>query len=161
MSQPEEKKHAHLDPITGEPGAHPVGVGLGAAVGGMATGAVAGTLAAGPIGTAAGAAIGAVVGGLGGKAVAELVDPTVDSDYWRAHHAAQPYAVDGDDYAAYEPPYRLGGQPRDRYANKSFDDVEPSLARDYAGMTGEGHVTWEKAKHAARAAWDRVTNAAV
>ena len=72
-------KHAgtNRDPITGASGAHPVGVGLGAAVGGIAAGAAAGTLAAGPIGTVVGAAAGAVAGGLGGKAVAEHFDPTV------------------------------------------------------------------------------------
>lgn len=155
----DDKKHANLDPITGQPGAHPVGVGIGAAAGGMATGAVAGTLAAGPIGTAVGAAIGAVAGGLGGKAVAEHFDPTGESDYWRAHHAKQPYYVDGDDYDAYEPAYLLGGQTRDRYANRTFDEVELSLAEDYARVKGDSHVTWDKARHAARAAWDRVTNA--
>ena len=66
------------DPITGAPGAHPVGVGLGAAAGGIAAGAAAGTLAAGPVGTVVGAAVGAVAGGLGGKAVAEHFDPTIE-----------------------------------------------------------------------------------
>ncbi len=68
----------NLDPITGAPGAHPVGVGLGAAVGGIAAGAAAGTVIAGPLGTAVGAAVGAIAGGLGGKAVAEHFDPTVE-----------------------------------------------------------------------------------
>ena len=36
----EEKKAGNLDPITGQPGAHPVGVGVGAVAGGMATGAI-------------------------------------------------------------------------------------------------------------------------
>jgi phage tail tape-measure protein len=67
----------NLDPITGAPGAHPVGVGLGAAAGGIAAGAAAGTVAAGPVGTVVGAAVGAIAGGLGGKAVAEHFDPTV------------------------------------------------------------------------------------
>jgi phage tail tape-measure protein len=67
----------NLDPITGAPGAHPVGVGLGAAVGGIAAGAVAGTVAAGPLGTVVGATVGAIAGGLGGKAVAEHFDPTL------------------------------------------------------------------------------------
>jgi streptogramin lyase len=44
----------NLDPITGTPGAHPVGVGVD------------------PVGTVVGAAVGAVAGGLGGEAVAEL-----------------------------------------------------------------------------------------
>ncbi len=154
----DNRKQANLDPITGEPGAHPVGVGIGAAAGGMATGAAAGTLAAGPVGTAVGAAVGAVVGALGGKAIAEHFDPTVEAEHWRTAHATQPYFVEGKDYEAYEPAYRLGGQNRDRYANKSFDEVEPSLAAEYEGMRGEGHVKWDDAKHAVRAAWDRVTS---
>ena len=47
------------DPITGEPGAHPVGTGLGAA-GGAIAGAAIGTIG-GPVGMAAGAVIGAVI----------------------------------------------------------------------------------------------------
>jgi phage tail tape-measure protein len=66
------------DPITGAPGAHPVGVGLGAAAGGIAAGAAAGTVTAGPVGTVVGAAVGAIAGGLGGKAVAEHFDPTLE-----------------------------------------------------------------------------------
>jgi uncharacterized protein (TIGR02271 family) len=68
---------ANRDPITGTPGAHPVGTGVGAIAGGVATGAAVGTVA-GPIGTAVGAAVGAVAGGLVGKSVAEEVDPTID-----------------------------------------------------------------------------------
>lgn len=67
---------ANRDPITGAPGAHPVGTGIGAATGGVAAGAAAGSVA-GPVGTAVGAAVGAVAGGLAGKGVAEKADPTV------------------------------------------------------------------------------------
>ena len=59
---------AHRDPITGEPGAHPVGVGVGA-LGAGAAGAVIGAVL-GPIGVVIGAAFGAVAGGLAGKEVA-------------------------------------------------------------------------------------------
>ncbi len=62
------------DPITGESGAHPVGVGVGTALGSAATGAAAG-MVAGPVGTVAGAVIGGIVGGLAGKGVAENIDP--------------------------------------------------------------------------------------
>lgn len=71
------------DPITGAPGAHPVGTGFGAAFGGVAAGAAVGTVA-GPIGTVIGAAVGAVVGGLAGKGVAEVIDPTDEVPYHRA-----------------------------------------------------------------------------
>ena len=72
-----KSKDANRDPLTGEPGAHPVGTGIGAVVGGAAAGAAAGTVA-GPVGTAVGAAMGASVGGLAGKAAAEKIDPTVE-----------------------------------------------------------------------------------
>ena len=56
------------DPITGEPGAHPVGVGVGALSAGVA-GAAIGAIG-GPIGVLVGAAIGAIAGGLAGHEVA-------------------------------------------------------------------------------------------
>ena len=72
----EANRHSdNRDPITGTPGAHPVGTGVGAVAGGVAAGAAAGTVA-GPVGTVVGAAVGAVAGGLAGKGVAEQVDPT-------------------------------------------------------------------------------------
>jgi hypothetical protein len=73
----------HPDPLTGETGAHPVGVGLGAlAAGSAATAAVFGAIGtvAGPVGTAVGAAVGAALGALSGaaagKEIAESVNPT-------------------------------------------------------------------------------------
>jgi len=66
---------ANRDPISGEPGSHPVGTGIGAA-GGVTTGAVIGGVVGGPAGAAIGATIGAVVGGQGGHEVAEGVNPT-------------------------------------------------------------------------------------
>lgn len=77
----------HADPLTGEPGAHPVGTGLGAVAGGAAAGAVTGALA-GPVGAVIGLAVGAVVGGLAGKGVAEVIEPTGEETYWRAGPAA-------------------------------------------------------------------------
>ena len=56
------------DPITGEPGAHPVGVGVGA-LGAGAAGAAIGAIG-GPIGMLVGATIGAIAGGLAGHEVA-------------------------------------------------------------------------------------------
>jgi phage tail tape-measure protein len=62
------------DPLTGTPGAHPVGTGLGA-VGGAAAGASIGA-AAGPVGAAVGTVVGAVAGALAGRGAAEAVNPT-------------------------------------------------------------------------------------
>src|SRR5688500_12109057 len=78
-----KNKDANKDPITGEPGSHPVGTGVGAVAGGAAgaaagaaTGAAVGTAGAGPIGTGLGAAVGAIVGGLAGHGTAEGLNPT-------------------------------------------------------------------------------------
>ena len=57
-----EPRDANRDPITGAPGAHPVGVGLGTAAGGMAAGAAAGAVG-GPAGAVAGAVVGGIVAG--------------------------------------------------------------------------------------------------
>ena len=74
-SQAASSGSANRDPLTGEPGAHPVGTAVGAAAGGIAAGAAAGSVA-GPVGTVVGAVVGAVAGGAAGKGVAETVDPT-------------------------------------------------------------------------------------
>lgn len=70
---------ANRDPITGAPGAHPVGAGLGAA-GGAGTGAAIGAMG-GPIGAGVGAVIGGVAGGLVGKEAGEAVNPTNPEDF--------------------------------------------------------------------------------
>ena len=71
----EEQTHRHEDPLTHEPGSHPVATGVGAA-GGGATGAAVGLLVGGPVGGVIGAIVGAVAGGFGGNAVGEAVEPT-------------------------------------------------------------------------------------
>src|SRR5690349_20360297 len=101
-----EAERANRDPITGAPGAHPVGVGVGAASGG-ATGAAAGAIG-GPVGADDRAAVRAIAGGLAGKPVAEQVDPTVESVYWRENYLKRPYVETGVLYPDYEPAYRYG-----------------------------------------------------
>src|SRR5882762_5047745 len=86
-------KTTNRDPITGEPGAHPVGVGVGTAAGGAAAGAAAGAMA-GPVGTVVGAVVGGVAGGLAGKSVAEGFDPTLEDAYWRETYKDRPYYKD-------------------------------------------------------------------
>ncbi len=153
-------RDANRDPITGAPGAHPVGVGAGAAVGGAAAGAAVGTVA-GPVGTVVGAAVGAVVGGLAGKAVAEKFDPTVEDTYWRENYSSQPYYETGRTYDDYAPAYRAGYEARARYTDRprTFEEVERDIEADYNSRRAANAMTWDKARHPARAAWDRVERA--
>jgi hypothetical protein len=140
------KEETNRDPITGAPGAHPVGTGIGAATAGMAAGTVAGPV---------GAAVGAVVGGLIGKAVAEAIDPTAEEAYWSKHYTREPYYERGYSFGDYHPGYRTGWEGRARYQGRTFDEVEKDLEFDYARNRGKSRLEWEKNRHAARAAWDR------
>ena len=150
-----DKKEANRDPLSGAPGSHPVGTGLGAVAGGIAAGAAAGTVA-GPLGTLAGAAAGAVVGGLAGKAIGEAVDPTMEDSFWTSQYQQEPYFSEGQTYDDYGPAYRTGYEGRSRYAGRMFDDLEGGLRANFEQTKGKSRLDWMSAKPAARAAWDRV-----
>ena len=141
------------DPITGEPGSHPVGTGIGAAAAGAASAAAVG-LAAGPIGAVVGAVVGAVGGGLAGKGVAESIDPTAHELYWQQNHPSQPYATKGG-YNEYSGAYRTGYEGVNRHgADKGYSDVEGDLKSTYEGTKDNAGLAWEHAKDATRAAYD-------
>jgi phage tail tape-measure protein len=155
-----QKADTNPDPITGEPGSHPVGTGLGAA-GAGATGAAMGGALGGPVGAVIGAAVGAVAGGYAGKGVAESIDPTAEDAYWRQAHLKASYADDDYSYDDYAPAYRTGydGYARHRANRTSFTEAESDLAASYEKTKGASRLGWDKAKHATRAAWDRVERA--
>ncbi len=144
------------DPITGTNGAHPVGVGIGAAAAGAATGAMGGAVG-GPIGAVAGAAIGAVLGGLAGKATAEEVNPTGEREYWREHFASRPYGMSIYGFEEYEPAYRYGWESYKRYDGEdhSFASFEDELGRGWDAAKGQSKLVWHEAKDATRDAWSK------
>jgi len=152
-----DKGSANRDPITGAPGAHPVGTGLGAAAGGMAAGAAAGSVA-GPVGTVAGAAIGAVVGGLAGKGIAEKIDPTIEEAYWRENYVGRPYVSKSYTYDDYGPAYMYGVDNYSRYQGRTFDDVEGELGRDWQRAKGKSRLAWDDAKYAVKDSWHRLSD---
>ena len=155
----------NADPITGEPGAHPVGVGAGALAGG-ATGAAIGGAIGGPIGAPVGAVVGAIAGGVGGgyagKGIAESINPTDEDAYWQSNYRNASYYESGNEYADYSPAYRVGYEGYGRHAasGRDYNDVESDLAQDYDRVKGSSKLTWEKAKAATRDAWDRLKNKA-
>jgi len=152
-----EGKDTNPDPITGAPGSHPVGTGLGAA-GAGAAGAAIGAVG-GPIGAAVGAVVGAVAGGLAGKGVAEAINPTAEDEYWRENYRTRPYVDPDAAYDDYRPAYQYGWESRSRYSDRSFDDVETDLRSDWERRHAGSSMTWDRAKGAARDAWDRVERA--
>jgi hypothetical protein len=149
-----EAQRANRDPMTGAPGAHPVGVGVGATTGGAA-GAAVGAVG-GPVGAVVGAAVGAVAGGLAGKAVAEQIDPTVETTYWRENYLNRPYVETGVQYRDYEPAYRYGWEAISAYPGQDFESVESELERDWPNRKGQSSLSWTRARMATRDAWNRV-----
>lgn len=144
------------DPVTGEPGSHPLGTGVGTA-GGAAAGAAIGAAMGGPVGAVAGTIIGGVAGAYSGRGVAEAVNPTVEEQYWRENHAGQRYASAGYDYEHYAPAYRVGYEAFGKYPGKSYDEIEESVALDYEKARPDQGLPWDSVRPATRAAWERVS----
>ena len=151
------KDDENRDPITGTPGAHPVGVGTGAAAAG-ATGAVIGGAVGGPVGAGVGAVVGAVAGGLVGKGAAEAVNPTIEHEYWRAEYVRRPYVRQGSPYERYAPAYQYGWESYGDFASrkKSFDEIEPELRSNWEAREEAARLSWEEAREPSRDAWLRM-----
>ena len=155
MARDNEHRDANRDPITGAPGSHPVGVGVGGIAGGMAAGALAGTVF-GPIGTLVGAAAGTIAGAAAGKGVAERIDPTGEVEYWEKTAVTRPYYNAEQDFQRdYAGVYRAGAVARGDYPNESWDDAERRLQADWETTRGESQLDWESARPAAQDAWER------
>ncbi|RRN79364.1 hypothetical protein EIM50_08830 [Pseudoxanthomonas sp. SGD-10] len=151
-----EPRDLNRDPITGAPGSHPVGVGVGG-TGGAVAGAAVGSLL-GPIGTLVGGAVGALAGAAAGKNVAERLDPTAEAEYWRTEYANRPYNDPGFDYDSdYAPAYRYGLDVREQSgAGQRWDASLEARARSgWEQARGGSRLTWEQARDAVRDAFER------
>ncbi|HSJ04615.1 MAG TPA: hypothetical protein VK956_19245 [Verrucomicrobium sp.] len=152
--------HHHEDPITGEPGSHPLGAGVGAASGAV-TGAVVGAIG-GPAGAALGAIVGGVAGGLMGKEVADSLDPLDGARavappaweaYWRDAYLSEPYYDPDYSYEEYLPAYRLGYETHVWQRGTLFEDVESSLKNRWNETRAHSRLPWAIAREAIRASW--------
>ncbi len=149
------KGDTNRDPLSGEPGAHPVGVGTGAVGGGLA-GAAVGAVVAGPIGAGVGAVVGAVSGGLAGKSAAEAINPTTEHEFWRVEYRNRPYFTPDTGYEQFGPAYQYGWESYESHQGTSFLDAEAQMARDWESRRGQSRLNWNHVKSAAQDAWDRV-----
>ena len=149
------------DPITGEPGSHPVGVAAGGA-GGGAAGAAIGAAVGGPIGAVVGGVVGAVAGGLAGKGAAEVVNPTEENRYWKENYRTRPYYKADREYSSYEPAYRYGWESasRDENRGRQFEDVERQLETEWPKYSDSPESNWSEYREATRDAYDRVQSRA-
>ena len=143
------------DPLTGTPGAHPLGTGAGATSGGIA-GAAAGMAVGGPVGAVIGAAVGAVAGGLAGKSSAEALNHTAEEKFWRETYIREPYYTKGFAYEYYAPGFRAGWEGRVRHGAATFAEAEAELMAEYLRTKSELDPIWQDIRPAAHAAFNRV-----
>lgn len=148
---------ANRDPLTDEPGSHPVGTGVGA-TGGAVAGAGVGAALGGPVGAVVGGAVGAVVGGAAGHAAGEAVNPTIEDAYWSENYKNRPYYRSGKEYSEYQPAYRYGWETavKPEFRNREWSSIEKDLARDWDKVKGSSRADWNEAREATRDAWSRV-----
>lgn len=83
-----------------------------------------------------------------------------EDKYWSEHYKTRPYYDSNSDYNTYGPAYRYGYEARQRWADKAWEDIEKDMNRDWNKDNPDSELTWDKAKHAVKDAWDKVTGKA-
>ena len=149
--------HSIDEPSSGK--AAGIGAVVGGAAGGVAGGAAAGAMIGGmtgPVGALVGAAVGVVAGALAGKSVA--ADPVVEDAYWKDNYTNRSYVESGSTYDDYGPAYGHGVRAFNSNPDRKFDEVEPEMSRDWGKSRGTSGLEWDRAKHASKDAWDRLSD---
>ena len=135
---------------------------IGAATGAV-SGAVAGAGIGGAVGGPVGAVVGAVVGGIGGAkagdSIAEVVNPTEYTGYWKERHATQPYYSNKYSWNDYEPAYKMGYETYPQYRGKDLDLVDDELEGRWNQMKGNSQLAWGDARQAVRDGWHHIERA--
>jgi hypothetical protein len=112
----------------------------------VVAGAVAGGMAAGR-------------NGASGKMPAEVVDSGGEHAFWRREFINRPYVTHGMPYEQYGPAYQFGWESQSRHKGKTFEEVEPELAREWEDRRGQSRLSWHSANAAAHDAWQRAAEA--
>ena len=84
--------------------------------------------------------------------------PDSEAEYWRASYSADPYYVSGRLFEDYGPAYELGWVSYATYGGE-FDAADRVLANDWEVRKGVSSLSWDEARPASRAAWQRAHNA--
>jgi uncharacterized protein (TIGR02284 family) len=83
--------------------------------------------------------------------------PDSEAEYWQANYAADPYYVGGRLFEDYRPAYELGWASYATYGGE-FDAADRVLANDWEVRKGVSSLSWDEARPASRAAWQRAHN---
>ncbi|MBV6671525.1 hypothetical protein KV691_20055 [Xanthomonas euvesicatoria pv. alangii] len=80
------------------------------------------------------------------------------STYWRERFTEEPYYTEGDRYEDYEGAYLAGHEARIRDKARAYDQVEAELHRDWEAKRGTSSLSWSKARHAVKRAWENAAD---
>jgi uncharacterized protein YcfJ len=136
---------------------HSIGEGTGA-IAGAVTGAAIGSVA-GPVGTVVGAVAGGAVGAKAGDSIAEAVNPTEYNAYFETNYKSEPYYSSGRDWSDYQPAYQYGYDTYGQYRGQKFEDVEPSLERDWDTSRARSRLAWNEAREGGGEGWHHLVRA--
>lgn len=125
--------------------------------GGAAAGATAGGLTLGPIGAVIGAVAGALGGWWAGKAAADTEYTEEDELFFREHWTSSGSPGRADRFEATLPGYQLGhlAAHNPGYTTRTFDEIEPELARGWRTGLSARHGEWSAVRPYARAGYER------
>lgn len=84
--------------------------------------------------------------------------PGSELAYWRGAFDSEPYFEPGRSFEDYGPAYELGWIGWHTYGGE-FETADRVLANDWLVQKGVSGLTWEQARLACRAAWQRAHNA--
>ena len=84
--------------------------------------------------------------------------PESEAEYWRANYADDPYVEGGRTWEDYRPAYELGWISYSAHGGE-FDAADRVLANDWEIRKGVSALSWDQARPASRAAWQRAHNA--
>jgi uncharacterized protein (TIGR02284 family) len=84
--------------------------------------------------------------------------PESEIEYWREAHTREPYYQDGRHFEDYSPAYEIGWTGCLDYGGE-FDTADRVMATDWTVRKGISSLSWEDARPASRAAWQRAQNA--
>jgi uncharacterized protein (TIGR02284 family) len=80
--------------------------------------------------------------------------PNSEADYWREIYSSEPYYESGRRFEDYGPAYELGWVSYALYGGE-FEAADRVMANDWDVRKGVSTLSWEQARPASRAGWQR------
>ena len=89
------------------------------------------------------------------KAVDEI-NPDSEVLFWKENYKTRPYVVTDSAFDKYQAAYKYGIDMYQRYPDRDFDLIEPSLSAYWYDSHGTSGLKWNIAKHASRDAFEKL-----